>query len=596
MRAGKPAVGRPRHSGEGRVGGRRFASITRRPPAGCRRSDHGGDLQDQHDEAGDTLGMGREGGARGRAARRAPVASPMGGRGMSRTAAFLRNIASNWLGFAVNAAVTLFLTPFVLRELGVARYGVWVLTSSIIGYYGMLDLGFRAGVTQYLTRHLALREFAKASACLSTAVVVLGGVATVLLVLTIGAAFAAPHLFQIAADLRAEAFWCILMVGATSALQFALAPFPAVFVAKQRFDLANVIGVATRLLTAGLTVLALKLGGGLLGVSAATCGATAADYLIRFAVAQRLVPELRIRFRDADRAQLREIGAFGFWNFLISVNYYVYLHVPNLLVGGLMSVAAVGHYALATSLWRQVNSVLGPVPQVAYPVATELHATGDRAGLERLYHDGSRLTLMIMLCVVTIAAAWAEDFYRLWIGPKFLSGMPFQSVALLFQVLLIATATNFTTTIAQQILIGAGYVRLTAMALIGGSVINVGLSVALIGRLGLLGVAIAAVVASVVVDLLTMPILLQRFVGLSAIQFVRRACLRPLAVGILFALLVAGIRMSGHPANWAALLLQGAVAGIGAATIVLAVGLGPSEQARFVVAPLRRVRARLRLS
>ena len=61
---------------------------------------------------------------------------------MSASAKIISNIRSNWVGYAVNAAVTMLLTPFVLRQLGEARYGVWILTMSIFGYYGLLDLGF----------------------------------------------------------------------------------------------------------------------------------------------------------------------------------------------------------------------------------------------------------------------------------------------------------------------------------------------------------------------------------------------------------------------------------------------------------------------
>jgi O-antigen/teichoic acid export membrane protein len=71
----------------------------------------------------------------------------------------IRNAASNWLGFAVQAAVAFFLTPFVLASLGPSRYGVWMLVGSLTGYYGLLDLGFRAGLTQYLTRYLATGDY-----------------------------------------------------------------------------------------------------------------------------------------------------------------------------------------------------------------------------------------------------------------------------------------------------------------------------------------------------------------------------------------------------------------------------------------------------
>ena len=48
-----------------------------------------------------------------------------------------------------------------------------------------------------------------------------------------------------------------------------------------------------------------------------------------------------------------------------------------MLIGAFMPIAAVGYYALATGLSRQVNSILSPVPQVVYPAAAELHAQND---------------------------------------------------------------------------------------------------------------------------------------------------------------------------------------------------------------------------
>jgi hypothetical protein len=43
----------------------------------------------------------------------------------------VRNIVSNWIGFAVQVAVVFFLTPFVLHSLGDARYGIWALVTGL---------------------------------------------------------------------------------------------------------------------------------------------------------------------------------------------------------------------------------------------------------------------------------------------------------------------------------------------------------------------------------------------------------------------------------------------------------------------------------
>jgi O-antigen/teichoic acid export membrane protein len=506
-----------------------------------------------------------------------------------RSAIILRNIASNWVGFGVNAAITLLLTPLILRELGTARYGIWILTSSLIGYYGLLDLGFRAGVTQYLTRYLAIGDHTKASECMSSAIAVLGALAALMVVLSVAAAYIAPHIFDLPGEMVGEAFWCILIVGCSSGIQFALSPFTSVFTAKQRFDLANLIGVMTRLLTAGGIAMSLKAGQGLVGISAVTCAVSVVDYVIRWRVAHRLAPHLSISRHRTSVKRLREIGSFGAWNFLISINAYVYQYVPNILIGSLMPISAVGHYALATALTRQINSVLGPVAQVIYPAATELHVQGDQEGLERLYHDSSRLIMLTMVSIVLIAAFWADDFYRLWIGGRYLSGTPFHSVAVLFQILLISVITNYSSSIAAQILISGGRVRAVAIALLCASILNLATSLALIGRYGLVGVAAATVVASVVVDLIAMPLLLQRFLGLSVAPFLRRSCVRPILVAALQSVLFAFIRAIGPADNWRQLISQGLLAAFGAVMVVFWVGITATERRRFVAAPLGRI-------
>jgi O-antigen/teichoic acid export membrane protein len=250
----------------------------------------------------------------------------------------------------------------------------------------------------------------------------------------------------------------------------------------------------------------------------------------------------------------------------------------------------VGHYALATGLTRHINAVLSPAPRVIFPAATEMHVKGDERGLERLYHDGTRMTMLVMLTVVLIAGFWANDFYRIWIGSKYLTGAPFHSVAVLFQILLLSVATSYSASIANQILVSAGRVRTVALALVCGSFLNLSISLLLIRSYGLVGVAIATVSASIIIDLVVMHVLVQRTLNLSLDTFLRRACARPLAAGLMQAALLGGVRtVMGRPENWAALFAQGAIAGLISALVVLAIGVTPEERRRFVFRPVRRV-------
>lgn len=254
-----------------------------------------------------------------------------------------------------------------------------------------------------------------------------------------------------------------------------------------------------------------------------------------------------------------------------------------------MPVAAVGHYALAMGLYRQIYSVLAPVPQVIYPAATEMHAQNNLRNLENLYHKSSRLMMLIMIPVVLVAAFWAEDFYRLWIGEKYLDGSPFHSVATIFRILLIGIVTNFSSIIAAQIITGTGKVQTVAKALIFGSIISLLASLVLIRPYGLAGVASATVIASLVIDMIAMPVLLRRILGFSILHFLRQACLRPVIAGVLLVMIICCIRLTGHPVDFIELVLQGILAAAGSVLVFVAVGISREERNRYLTKPIQRL-------
>src|SRR2546421_6613176 len=173
---------------------------------------------------------------------------------MSLAKTIARNVLSNWAGYAVQAIVGFLLTPYLLRSLGATRYGVWTLAMGLTGYYGLLDLGISSGIAQYLTRYLAEKDFDRVNRTASTGFVALVACGTLIFVCSLGVALNAFSLFHIPANLHREVALVVTVTGLSIALQFAFFTYSAVFMAVQRFDLSNVIGIATRLISAAAIV------------------------------------------------------------------------------------------------------------------------------------------------------------------------------------------------------------------------------------------------------------------------------------------------------------------------------------------------------
>ena len=60
----------------------------------------------------------------------------------SRTAQVVLNTASNYARFALNVLIWLVLTPYMINKLGKEAFGLWSLIFSVVGFLGLMDMGF----------------------------------------------------------------------------------------------------------------------------------------------------------------------------------------------------------------------------------------------------------------------------------------------------------------------------------------------------------------------------------------------------------------------------------------------------------------------
>src|SRR5256885_10549448 len=113
--------------------------------------------------------------------------------GSNRGARFFRNVLWNWSHVAVTLFSAVILSRFIIRKLGPEGYGLWQLSYSLIGYYGLLDLGFRSAVVFYAAQYRAREEYEALNQLVSTLLVYFTAIAVVLIGVTAWLAGSAYH-------------------------------------------------------------------------------------------------------------------------------------------------------------------------------------------------------------------------------------------------------------------------------------------------------------------------------------------------------------------------------------------------------------------
>lgn len=493
------------------------------------------------------------------------------------------------MAFAIGVLITFFLTPYVLHQIGDERYGAWAIILSLTGYYGLLDLGLRAGITQYVTRHYCKGDIGRMNQAASSGLVLHLGCAVVILLVTFVSASVAPALGIFTPDVKSDARWCILILGTSTAVQLVLFPFSVVLTAQQRFDLTTAVSVTCRVLSAIVTYVMLRLGWGLIGLCIANAASAAIEYSIRVWIAFRVMPDQRISLTRATREGFRECLGFGIWSSVLAVMHLVLNFSDALVIGFLMPLSAIAFFALANNLTKYFGSIFVTISQVFYPAATDLDANDNLYGLRKLYLTGTRLVWLFGISGAAIAGLWADDFFRLWVGDKYVNPDKFHAVPLLFRVLLAGAIFGAAAGIGSKVLLGRRRVRtLTGLFALEG-ILNLTISFGLIPFYGLLGAAIGTTVPAVLCRGVVHPWLVCSGLGIRLREYFKEVVQPVVFVAVLVFPMAAVLHRLTPQQSWLQLTGEGFLAGAIACVLISVVGLSESDRQKYLFPTLRRL-------
>jgi O-antigen/teichoic acid export membrane protein len=505
-----------------------------------------------------------------------------------------RNIASVWMGFATESLLRFFLTPFIIHALGDFRYGMWALIMGLTGYCGLLDLGFRAGLTQYLARHLATNDNVKLNEAASTAFATLLCCGLLVAIATALLIWLAPVVLGMSEDSALEMRYCLLILGGSLAIQFAFYPFAAIFPAAQQHYISNAVVVATRVGSGVSAFVVLKMGWGLVGLSLARVVWDQILYLSLTVLAYHRFPNLIVSLRLANRRSLWPMLRFGSWSFLAESATQLKQRVDPIIIGIFVSLAAITPYSLGLSLTEYFEKLFVPIGFVVFPLMTHLDARGDIDTTRRVYLSGSKMMYLLAITAGFLSAVWADDFFRLWVGPDIASGGTYASPAFVYTLLVMASVCSCGQRIGWQVMLGARRADLLARFLVCEGVLKVALSVALVGEFGLVGVAVGTLFPSIIFQVVIIPLATCRFLQMPAATYFRVTMLRPLCLLVCEGAILGPMKWAlPQILNWPQLIVSCAVMLASAGGMLVLVGLNRAEWDRFLVAPASQIARRI---
>jgi O-antigen/teichoic acid export membrane protein len=323
-----------------------------------------------------------------------------------------RNSFFGLLGFAVPVLVLLISYPVLIRHLGMARLGIYLLATSMSGALAFLDAGFSAATLKFIAEDLAQGRRQSAAEVLAASMWFYGaaGLAGGLVL-----AAASPWLvgvFKIQPGLRGEALWTFRLASVQFAVFFMLTVFISLFKGMHRFHLSTLSLSLLSVLTYGGAVLAVLFAhAGLMGITAVGVAANAMVLAGSAVVGLRLCGTAGIHpftARPSWEVYKRMLG-FGSAMLINGFASLLQNQIQRYIIGIALGPAAVGIYQTASVAPGKIHAAVNAATEVMFPLSA---GASDRRSLRRTY--------LQMLAATVVCAGLAFPLLIL-AGPWFLS-------------------------------------------------------------------------------------------------------------------------------------------------------------------------------
>jgi O-antigen/teichoic acid export membrane protein len=412
------------------------------------------------------------------------------------------------VNLVAQVGVTMVMVPFIVRALGDRLYGFWTLVGAFIGYYGMLDFGLSVAVGRYVAKALGSEDTEECNRVFNTTLLIFSLLGVAALLVTGVLAGLAPLFCRSASD--AVLFRnVILILGLSAALTFPFKSFSGVLAARLRFDIEtglNMISLALR--TAG-TVYVLAMGYKLFALAGVVFLSGLPAKLLLVVFAKKNLPSLALGKRYVRRATARELVSFSAFTFVAQTADRLRFEIDALVITIFIGLAAVTHYKIASVLIHYFRLLMIAALGVMFPVFSRQFGARDTNGLRRSLFFSTRVSVVLSTFIAFGFIVWGRPFIVRWMGPDYLDAFP------CLVILVVGCLFDLWQVPSPGLLISMGRHRFYAAYCILEGVANLALSLLLVQRFGLVGVAAGTAIPMIVVRLGIQPVHTCRVLGIS---------------------------------------------------------------------------------
>lgn len=414
--------------------------------------------------------------------------------------------------FFATAIITLAMTPFIIRSLGDNMYGLWIFVGSFLGYYGLMDFGLNSAVQRFLSRAIGLKSRDEANKVINTALTIFTIIGSIALLFSFIIALIFPMLIKNITEVNLFRK-IILILGLNFAIGFPLRVFSGILIANIRYDLSTGLELIKMVLRTVLIIVLLKAGYGIMALAFITFVADIGGYISKYFIVRHLYKYIVFSKTLIDKSLIKPLFGYSVYTFVSQMADQLRFNVNNLVITAFIGLSSVTIYSIASRLVTYFIQFISSAVGMFAPIFSQYEARGDYASIREKFIFTTKISSYLSIMIGGILIIFGKAFIERWVGPKYLNAYP------ILLILVIPIVIALMQNPSVQLLYGISKHKFFAISNLIEGIINLILSVILVKKYGLVGVAIGAAIPMLIIKLFVQPIYTCRIIKLDIREY-----------------------------------------------------------------------------
>ena len=439
----------------------------------------------------------------------------------------------SYVNVILNTVIGLFMSSFILRTLGSDEYGLYQMMASFANYLTLLQFGTGTVMTRNIARYTAKEhEKSETDKIVSTIMIIAITLAIILLVISVLFYVSIDSIYSKSLTLEQIAYGKRLFILLTGflILNFFIQTFNGIAFGFERFSFVKGFSVAKLLIRTIVVVIILQIFPSALYLVIID---VVLDFICLTITILYCIKNFNISIRLSlfSKAIFNESMPFAWAMFLQTIINQANSNVDKFVIGVVLSPERVAVYSVAMYIFSAYSS-LSTIPISVYLPKVVKDVSNGLQGKELTdtLISPSRLLVLIGGMILFGFITVGQEFIEIVYGEDYLEAF------WICVVIMIPMFINLSNGILVNVLDALGKRMSRSLILMVTTILNIILTIWLINVQGIIGAAIATMIATIIGQVLFMNIYYKRVIGIPVIYMFRR-----IYKGILASFMVATI-------------------------------------------------------